>query len=100
MSRYVRNPTRKFTFDGDDVTVVLKPLSQIELASLGSAESRVDEVTVMGKIVEKNVVSIAGILDNEGKEVDVATVAHEAYFVQLAAEIFKALVEVSQPANP
>lgn len=100
MSRYVRNPTRTFEFDGDSITAVLKPLSQLELASLGDAASRVDEVRTMGDVVERNVVSLSGIADADGKEIDVATIAREAYFVQLAADIFKALVEVSQPANP
>lgn len=100
MSRYVRNPAKTFTFDGDTITAHFKPLTALDLAQLSDSATRSDEVRLMGDVVERNVVSINGLNDADGNPIDVQTVARDAYFVQLAAEMFKALVELSQPGNP
>lgn len=100
MSRYVRNPTKTFEFDGDTVRAVLKPLSSLDLARLSGNETRADEVRVMSDILKSNVIELSGLCDAAGVTVGVETVADDAYFVALAADIFRTLVEISQPVNP
>lgn len=100
MSRYVRNPSKTFEFDGDKVTAVFKPLSALDLAQMTDNSTRSDEVRVMGEVLSKNIQEVRGLLDADGSPIDVHTLATDAYFVGLAAEMFKALVEFSQPANP
>jgi len=100
MSRYVRTPSKTFEFDGDTVTARFKPLTSLDLALVSEGSSKKDEVKHMGEILARCVVGISGLKDADGAEVPLDIVVSDAYFVQLAAEMFKALVEFSQPANP
>ncbi|CAB4165471.1 hypothetical protein UFOVP820_52 [uncultured Caudovirales phage] len=100
MSRYVRTPSKIFTFDGDTITVTLKPLTALDLAQMSDLSTRAEEVRLMGDVLERNVLSVSGLKDADGNSIDVPTLCREAYFVHLAADIFKSLVELSQPANP
>ena len=78
MSRYVRNPTKTFNFDGDEITVSFKPLTALDLAQLSDGATRSDEVRLMGSILEKTIVKIDGLIDAEGVQIDIQTVCHDA----------------------
>jgi hypothetical protein len=105
MSGYLRTKTVDIEFDGDTVTVQVKPMTLLDCAQASkvlSIESpRPEDVAeIVGKYVPKYTVAMSGLRDAAGQEIDIATVATDMYFLELATRILALTVQASVPGNP
>lgn len=101
MSGYLKNITRTEQFDGDSVTAVLKPLAlgtmlSVRAAAAGGEAALAQEFQ---RILPGQIVSLTGLRDAAGEEIDVATLCSAAYFLPLVMALATHLVTEASPKN-
>ena len=101
MSKYVREFQFSVEFDGDEVKVSAKPLSQgdlMRLRSLTEAEAA-EQLKTMGEVV-KRCCTLSGLTDAQDQPIDIDTVIEAAYFTSLVSDIGQELIRRAVPSNP
>lgn len=128
MSSYLKQIRYETKFDGDTVVAVMRPLEFADLLTIdplltvtSEARDRMrdavsssdlkrleDEVgragaAVVNKALEvlpRYIISLEGLIDNEGQPITVQEVLGSGYFVQLVSELITTLRAKSTPGNP
>jgi hypothetical protein len=107
VSKYIRSRGFTFNFDGDEVTVVLKPISFEDLmicqqVMSGEKDDRYTETSKMfAALIPKYVESVSGFFDMEGQPITKEELFNGcAYFSQLIVQIGTALIGAASPQNP
>lgn len=107
MSKFTKTVRRTFTCEGDEVVVVLKRLKRKDMMRLmpymkseadGEAIGAMDSLEMLdfsADLLPDYIVSMTGLLDEDGKELEFSDIAGEAYFMTLLSEICMALFEAS-----
>lgn len=100
MSRYVRaTKLEGVEFEGDPVTGSLDQLSLPDLLKLQGADVATDEdaAKVLAEIVPPYVKDFSGPKAADGSPVTIEEVCAKAYFMELAMEIGRKLVQAARP---
>lgn len=103
MSRYVRSATETIEFDGDKVTVVIKPMTFVDCAkaiNVRTLSSPAEVSELIGELLPKYVSSISGLRDAAGAEIGIDIVASDMYFSKLAGLILGSCVKISVLRDP
>lgn len=96
MSRYLPTHLFKTSFDGDEVTMRLRPLTLEDALRL----QNVADAAERAKIVASYVEDLTGLKDGNGNAVTVETVFGVVYFLGLVEAIVNELLRVSVVQNP
>jgi hypothetical protein len=84
VGKYLPSRTEVITFDGDNVTVILDPVTFADASAMRDAKGE-DSV----QIAKKYVRSMTGLRDANGDQIPMDKVFTEFYFAELAIEITK-----------
>jgi hypothetical protein len=99
MSSYVRETPFEIDFQGDKVTGVIKPLLAADLLVVTGADVNTDEDAgqQLTRLVPAYVVNFVGPKALDGSAVTLEEVCSVAYFVGLAAQMGRKLLEAALP---
>lgn len=112
MSKYVRNPIVKVKFDGDDVSVVLTPITLEERFKLEDempdktdspevkAEKNLKVFHLSRGMLKEHIQKIEGLRDAANVDIGVEEVFRDAYFRDLCSKIFRGWYALKEPVNP
>lgn len=106
MSGYIRDIVIKTRWDGDDITVVMKPAKFVDLFRFtrylvdGKVKIPVEELASVLEATKSNVTSLTGLRTHDAKNVTVDELFGGAYFFELAQEIMAEWLAKASPANP
>lgn len=107
MSKFTKTVRRTFEFEDDEVVVVLRRLKRKDMMKLmpymkgvedGESIGTMDSIQMLdfsADMLIDYVVSMTGLIDGDGDEMNFSDIAGEAYFMNLISEICMALFEVS-----
>jgi len=103
MSKFSLSSTETFQFDGDTVTVKLKPLSRSAMMSLapyvgdGTPETMDNQKLFDhgAEHIESHIESMKGLTDSAGTEITISTMVDNAYFLPLMSEIMAKLFDLA-----
>lgn len=104
MSGYLKNITITEQFDGDTVNVALRPLDladmlAIRAATTGDGDREQALAQEFQRVLAKQIVSLSGLRDAAGGEIDVPTLCTAAYFVPLVVTLGTRLLTEAVPKN-
>jgi len=110
LSRYVRNVIVKTSFDGDEVTVTLKPMTFADRLFIdqnvpegalkdASREQRIAFATAARERCIPAVLSIQGLKDADGQALG-AEVLGDAYFADLVSVVWQEWYRAASVADP
>jgi hypothetical protein len=102
VSGFLRNIVMTKTFDGDEVTMVMSPLTLGEVLSTSAAGKSdvADIAAVVMPIMERHLVSVAGLRANDGTPVTKEELLSSAYFTRLIVDGGMELLRNAHPKNP
>lgn len=111
MSKYIRSLLETFDFDGDKVSVRLRPISFedfVRFNSIPIIEDASGKPTMDGEeisklireILPKYIDKIEGLRDAAGSEIVAEEIFQSPYFITLVMEIGAVLIKAGTPANP
>lgn len=107
MSRYVRKWKFDTVFDGDEVSMELKPIEQIDWLIFdwvrGVPRDQIDAQKLSDEIrgiLPKYVSGFAGLSDAAGATITLDEVVRDAWFQQLVLKIGLELLAKATPGNP
>lgn len=107
MSGFLRNIVLAKTFDGDEVSMVLTPLTLEEVLMTSALSkgpdqnpSTSDVAKVVTPIVQKHLVSVTGLRAADGTEVTIQELLANAYFTRLVVDAGMELLSHAYPRNP
>ena len=99
MSQYLRNIVHKETFDGDEVTMTLKPLEFVDALKFRGLEGQA-VADVLRDIMPRYILEVKGLRAADGTEVTKEDVVTASYFSKLVISAGLELAKRAQPANP
>jgi len=88
MSKYLPSRTEVIEFDGDNVTVIIEPVS---FPDAGAMRDSKGEESI--QIAKKYVKSLSGLRDADGNMISKEIVFEHFYFAELAIEITKLVLK-------
>lgn len=111
MSRYIRSIKKEFDFDGDKVTVTLRPILFEDTIRFNALERIVgpdgkdtlndtDVTNLLREILPKYIEKIEGLKDAAGGDISVAELCTVSYFALLLSMIGGELIQSANPVNP
>lgn len=112
MSNYVRRSKFESDFDGDHVTVYLKPLKREDalrfsliktIEVVGKKEKSVDMrefIALAAEVLPRYIDEMTGLKSSDGTPVTVEEMVRDIYFSSLVAEIAWSLVAAGSPPDP
>ena len=100
MSGYLRNVIYTGQFDGDTVTVVMRPLELGDALKLRQLPADSDQVSVLAELLSRYVLSVSGLRANDGTEVTKEEMLAGSYFAQLMANAAMELLNSASPKSP
>jgi len=104
VSKFVKSTKYTTEFDGDQVTVMLRPLSLpdgLEMERLANPSSDPDLLfTRLQDIVPRYVESIEGLRDAGGNLLTITDVASHRYFMTLLGDLGLALLKAAMNVDP
>ena len=108
MSNFTPLVTRKFTFEGDEVSVTFARLKRKHMMQLApqfekiKADDSTTDMEVLGPLIDgfgdkchEYIRSIIGLKDANGDDVSTSEVIESSYFMELFADIMMAMIEDS-----
>lgn len=117
MSSYVRSISFKTTFDGDEVTARIRPITRADALTLGPLASEVPDATTLkadplaalpamtklvtecAPLLPKYVTEFAGLKDAAGTPVGLDEVCEQVCFTELVVELATALLRTAEIPN-
>ena len=102
MSEYVRGFLHSTVFDGDAVTVAMKPLEYGDFRELMNSvgkDSGVGSTELYQRVLPKYITSLTGLRAKDGGDVSVDELLRMAYFVPMVAELLGRLMKEALPKN-
>jgi len=102
MSAYVRATPLDLMFEGEPVTGSLEQMSLADLLTLQGTDVSTDEdaAKVLASIVPRYLTDFSGPKAADGSAVSIEEVCGKAYFLELAMEIGRKLVQSARPPSP
>lgn len=101
MSGYLKNITVVEQFDGDAVTVVLRPLAMTTLLNIRSSTADGEDALIRAfqSMLPGQIVSLSGLRDAAGAEITAEEVCTAAYFGPLVMSLGMTLLTEATPKN-
>ncbi len=102
MSGYVREIVIKKTWDGDQVTIVMKPAKFGDLLTFGgtSKDGIAQKLPDWSEKLKAYTKTLSGLKAHDASEVTVDEFYDSAYFIELVTDVLTEWLEKATPANP
>lgn len=103
MSGYVRNIVIKREFEGDNVTIALKPAEFGDMLNFGKIDAKnlnKDELVLMFTKLKAYVAGLSGLKAGDASDVSVDELFSAAYFTGFLTDVLAEWLEKALPANP
>jgi hypothetical protein len=105
VSKYLRSTLFETTFDGDKVSVMLKPIKQRDALRLFAASKAPEAdgaslLSIYAELVPIYAEDLNGLRASDGTAVSMSEVTRDMYFSSLLIEIGNALIATGKPVDP
>jgi hypothetical protein len=103
VSGYLKTVVWKGEFDGDNVTVVMKPLElaeSLKFKGMGKDTPMTEFMPLVQEILPKYVISIEGLVDAGNSPVSKEEMLNAMYFNELWTKLFLHLTQHAAPKSP
>lgn len=103
MSGYVRDIIIKRQWQGDDVTIVMKPAKFVDLMGFGKFDRGTfaqEQLPAFSEKLKGYTKTLSGLKAHDASEISVDEFYENAYFIELVTEVLSEWLGKATPSNP